>query len=94
MDGESGLQELADDARVVVHDQDNLAVLLKFQDAFEFDQPSRSLVTLRLHQQFAWGQVLFGEPSASQLGEPYRPSGEPHDVVVDGQVVRQLGTVR
>lgn len=94
MDRKSGLSELADDAGIVVHDQNDRAVLLKLKNAFEFDQPSRSLVAVRLHQQFARWQVLFGEPSASQLGQPHRAPGEPHDVVVDGQRVRQLGTVR
>ncbi|MET9628281.1 hypothetical protein ABZX92_12535 [Lentzea sp. NPDC006480] len=93
-DWKSGLTELTDDAGIIVHDQNDRAALLKLENAFKLDQPSRSLVALGLHQQLTLWQAMFGKPSASQLGQPYRPPGEPHDVVVSGQFMRQLGAVR
>lgn len=94
MDRESGLPELADDAGIVVDDQRDRAVPLKLENALKLDQSSRSLVTLPLHQQFAGWQALFCEPTTSQLGQSYRAPGEPHDVVVDSQLVSEFGAVR
>ncbi|WP_285647901.1 hypothetical protein, partial [Lentzea sp. NBRC 102530] len=66
-DRKAGVAEFPDDAGIVVHDQDHLAVALKFVHSFKLDHPSWSLVALRLHHQFAQRQASFREPPAGRL---------------------------
>jgi len=85
-DGDLGLLQERDDARIVVDHDGDLALLREPLDGVQLVHARERPLAVGQHQQPAGRQVVLGQPPLGHRPESLGPGGQPHDVVRLGEL--------